>query len=1294
MRFSGAEKDCKILAILDKGFVVAQVEIPKQTAGGPASITFKESLGGKVRQAVASFDIIPPLVPVTLKPNQNIEVSPLGDSFSVVLMSVPDVSAMCKIPWKLQGNFSVETVIFPTKCVPTFGTKETVLLFVLIKYSSFIPNPTTLPDVRSFVAAVPQSDKVTLVAFDIRFKSLLDSSITAFPNPTSLKTGAAASVTFSISSFMPPSSIRCNGSDLASTNNTRLEPTGTLGDERSGLYDVTINIPASFQPGQYNCTLKHDGIGQYELVLPVTLLPPPTFIKPALVLSPATVDEGPSSFTITFENFGRSIFSPDSERPQIQMFGPPPVQQFFLQIRAANSNLFATALINKFGSPASALQMQISMFGLLESGFQFPGVTGIRLVKNVSGASEIYTDCCPAAPKPCPQSDTVCEWNQNSHLPFRPELISNDFSSNNLDSVYLEFTFANANTTFSMRRKIIDAVKMRNGSCVDAAPSSVCSAGSIYLSRFPDQCPPGKFFAPNGTDINGCAVVPDINPVAGALCSPQPVPVSCSAESKYLALFPGACTQSGFTFNPEGRDSEGCPIMPGRVAPAPDGASATPNVTNWSNMPVCRIGRVPMNCSNTSVQISKLPVCAASQYFNPDSVDGCPANFPVRPTDCSSIAVPASCPLASKSLGKLPLCPVDQTFAPLGFDVLGCPKLPLIPSNIPTGGFSSNVPPDGSSSGPSFPNGGDNSLPPSAGPPGSSGSPNGGGSTSSQNPNFPPSLPSAGPPGSSGFPNGVGSASSQNPSSISFSDPRLSAAVPGTFFDSDFEMYMASSSYQSVFSQGSQSCRSPPLNMSKCSPLSQFIAHAPICQHGKVWAPYNTDELGCPVFNGVPPELLANSPFCSKIVPSNRTACSPMSQYVMSAGDSMQLCNNQPFNIFGLVDQNGCAIIPDEYNDKGLVPLDFQTNFNFDNSVAQIIVNVPQGASAVSLQFTRPFYFIGEDYGTMTGRIELRVTPSTAPRVNAIFPSTHDSPGGTIAIVAVSGLTLSSAASLNVSIGCDTCNTIAIGSNNSMFLNGQLSASELSSQALVKFPYARSALATILSSFLALPASKRSLGFLFVVPRTPSTAAESLNANVRALVVLSGDFCGSSCAAVASVPVSYLGGWKTSVPSVDILTSRKVSVDGGEVLKLLVKGFPASGASQGLSVVLAGSAPAVNIRIVDISGNGFGQVVSCVLPALPTGFSTFIVQSTVQNWGFSFEQGNSPTLKAQFDLEVFNPKATVFSDIFPKDIYGAGVLRSLNFSILFLLAPPPVASLYLTANGTRVNEVVFFYWFH
>jgi hypothetical protein len=48
------------------------------------------------------------------------------------------------------------------------------------------------------------------------------------------------------------------------------------------------------------------------------------------------------------------------------------------------------------------------------------------------------------------------------------------------------------------------------------------------------------------------------------------------------------------------------------------------------------------------------------------------------------------------------------------------------------------------------------------------------------------------------------------------------------------------------------------------------------------------------------------------------------------------------------------------------------------------------------------------------------------------------------------------------------------------------------------------------------------------VPPTPSTVAENLNANVRALFVLSGDFCGSNCAAVASVPISYKGGQSPS----------------------------------------------------------------------------------------------------------------------------------------------------------------------
>jgi hypothetical protein len=325
--------------------------------------------------------------------------------------------------------------------------------------------------------------------------------------------------------------------------------------------------------------------------------------------------------------------------------------------------------------------------------------------------------------------------------------------------------------------------------------------------------------------------------------------------------------------------------------------------------------------------------------------------------------------------------------------------------------------------------------------------------------------------------------------------------------------------------------------MSQCSPLSQLIARAPIfCPYGAVWAPHGANQFGCPEFFGPPLDHISRTPYCSKIVPVNRQTCSPLSQYVMDLGDSFTmetfhhippLCNNQPFTMFGIVDQNGCAVIPDSGYGyfKGLMPLDFQAIFNYDNSVAQVTVNVPQGASAVNLFVTQPFYFDGEHYGVMASRYELRVTPSTTPRVNAIFPSTHDSPGGSIAIVAVSGLSLSSVAALNASVGgCINCSTIAIHSNNSMFLNGHLSASELSSLALAKFPNARIALSTVLNSFMALPASKRSLGFIFVVPPTPSTVAESLNANVRALFVLSGDFCGSNCAAVASVPISYKGG--------------------------------------------------------------------------------------------------------------------------------------------------------------------------
>jgi hypothetical protein len=251
----------------------------------------------------------------------------------------------------------------------------------------------------------------------------------------------------------------------------------------------------------------------------------------------------------------------------------------------------------------------------------------------------------------------------------------------------------------------------------------------------------------------------------------------------------------------------------------------------------------------------------------------------------------------------------------------------------------------------------------------------------------------------------------------------------------------------------------------------------------------------------------------------------------MALGDSIPpptLCNNQPFTMTSIGDQNGCAVIPDsDYaNFKGLMPLDFQANFNYDNSVAQVTVNVPHGASAVTLFVTQSFYFDGQYYGSMASRYELRVTPFTTPRLNAMFPSTHDSPGGSIAIVAVSGLlSLSSAAALSASVGgCVACSTIAIHSNNSMFLNGQLSASELSSLALAKFPYARNSLSTVLSSFLDLPASRRSLGFIFVVPPTPSNVDENLNANVRALFVLSGDFCGSNCDVVASVPISYRGG--------------------------------------------------------------------------------------------------------------------------------------------------------------------------
>jgi hypothetical protein len=62
MRFSGAETNAKIAEIADKGAVVAvKVEIPK-VAGGTASIIFRESLSGKTRQVVTSFEIIPTFV--------------------------------------------------------------------------------------------------------------------------------------------------------------------------------------------------------------------------------------------------------------------------------------------------------------------------------------------------------------------------------------------------------------------------------------------------------------------------------------------------------------------------------------------------------------------------------------------------------------------------------------------------------------------------------------------------------------------------------------------------------------------------------------------------------------------------------------------------------------------------------------------------------------------------------------------------------------------------------------------------------------------------------------------------------------------------------------------------------------------------------------------------------------------------------------------------------------------------------------------------------------------------------
>jgi cysteine-rich repeat protein len=163
-------------------------------------------------------------------------------------------------------------------------------------------------------------------------------------------------------------------------------------------------------------------------------------------------------------------------------------------------------------------------------------------------------------------------------------------------------------------------------------------------------------------------------------------------------------------------------------------------------------------------------------------------------------------------------------------------------------------------------------------------------------------------------------------------------------------------------------------------------------------------------------------------------------------------------------------------------------------------------------------------------------------------------------------------------------------------------------------------------------------------------------------------------------------GWKAVVPSVTILTPTKVSSFGGDFVKVLVTGFPSSVATQSLSVSLANSDPAVNLRVNEIIDNGFGQVVSCVLPVLSTGFSTFVVRSTVLNWGFTFGPDNSQVLKTQFDLEVFNPEATVFSDVFPKEMYGSGVIRSLTFSLRFLATTP--SSVYLTANGTRVDEVV------
>ena len=173
----------KISDTVVKGNMVKMMlVIPRLSTSGILSVSFKEFSGEKLRQTVDSFSVSGPVVPISVK-FKEIKVSPFGERFDVVLISVPSDLSICQVPWKLQGQEN--RIILPFGC--SRSVSEVTLSFGPLQYHSFILDPKQLPDSRTFIATVPHFGRISNISFVLTFGNPFASRITVFPGPFFLK---------------------------------------------------------------------------------------------------------------------------------------------------------------------------------------------------------------------------------------------------------------------------------------------------------------------------------------------------------------------------------------------------------------------------------------------------------------------------------------------------------------------------------------------------------------------------------------------------------------------------------------------------------------------------------------------------------------------------------------------------------------------------------------------------------------------------------------------------------------------------------------------------------------------------------------------------------------------------------------------------------------------------------------------------------------------------------------------------------------------------------------------------